>query len=363
MADFIDVPIDVTAEQIEKMAKRQVDTVAKKGSKNLITSGAVAMVEIDSENILPDAVTNRHLANDSVDTLQVKNGAITKDKIADNSVDYNHLKDMVVTPEKLDREYVLLHSVDASFSTESQFYNYLITGANTDLTAPLDKMCMFSVRNTLGGFSYIIGTGRFYGFYVSKSAFLCTKIGVEPKTFLVIFNAEKITSVERVDIKTFTDTGEAPLDTLYAVDGWSIEKRIGYIRKEIESSFSGLGGNKFTITKVNFEAVTYKALLEAVQTHKVIMFDTFTERFTGAETELNLPLGCYVAFYEHGQIACWHFDSGVLYRLVGYDLFDTGDYKFYVTSSFVELENKVGNIDTALDNIIAIQNSYIGGAD
>ena len=88
-----------------------------------------------------------------------------------------------------------------------------------------------------------------------------------------------------------------------------------------------------------------------MKTHKAIMFDTLTERFTGAETELNLPLGCYVAFYEHGQVACWHFNSGVIYTFYAFDLFDTGDYTFYVESPVVELQKSVGDIDTALDNI------------
>lgn len=378
----------------KKINESAVDMTVTKGSTNLVMSGAVAnsfeLFKADSDHIKDNAVTEdkiadgavsegklangavtsaklqthaveqRHIKPNTIDSSKLQDGSVTEDKIANDSIDTDKIKDMAVTPEKLDKTYAQLHYVDTSFSSDSQFHNYLVMGAN-EFEEPFKKVCLFFFRNATGWLSRA-GSGRFYGFYASRTEFIFTKLSENNETFRVIFDDEKITSLARIGIDEFPDTGESPLDTSRAVMGRSIEARIGYIRKEIESSFSGLGENKLAITKVNFEEVTYEALWNAVKTHGAIMFDTLTESFTGAETELNLPLGCYVAFHEHGQAACWHFNSGVLYKLVGYDLFDTGDYTFYVTSSFVDLENKLGNIDAALDNIIAIQNSYIGGA-
>lgn len=42
-------------------------------------------------------------------------------------------------------------------------------------------------------------------------------------------------------------------------------------------------------------------------------------------------------------------------------LIDNSNMIGYLDNSFIELSGRVGNIDTALDNIISIQNSYIGG--
>ena len=324
-----------------------------------IESRHIEVAAVTGDKIAPGAVTSGKLGQYAVTTGKIADDAVTEEKIADNSVDYNHLKDKAVTPEKLDRAYTRLHQSNGAIRSESQFHNYLLSGAKNEIDElePFRKICMFSVGATDGLLS-VIGTGRFYGFYISKSAFTFTRLGVNPQTFLALWNADKITSIELVGDNAIVDqTYNAHSEN--AQSGIAVGEALYQFAQELKWESADLE----LIRKVTLKEVTYNALLEAVLTYGAIMFDTFTERFTGAETELNLPLGCYVAFYKHGQVACWHLNSGVLYILVGYDLFDTGDYKFYVTSSFVELENKVGNIDTALDNIIAIQNSYIGGAD
>lgn len=422
MADnFVDIPIDVTAEQIEVMAKRQIDTVAKKGSGNLITSDAVANIEIDGDNILP------------------------------KSVDTEHLIDLSATPEKLDRKYARLHQIGngTAIRTGAELHNYLVTGVTNDFDElePFRKICMFSI-GAIDGLLSVIGTGRYIGFYISPALFSLTNLSTG-KTYHIQFTTEEVTEIIDVTEKVINnklsifDLGEVMafnhfiskslikkrvyrftlgaglkdkagvgpflgtyIENDYNNDGvidsnigenrivkcmdlssgirWNIDldnktitEDTSYLNidqtydPDSENAQSGIAINEAfklfsaqhqQITKVTLEKVTYLALLEAIRTYGAIMFDTLSEPFTGAETELNLPRGCYVAFYEHAQVACWHFDSGVLYRLVGYDRFDTGEYTFYVTSSFVELQNAVGDINTALDNIIAIQESYIGGA-
>ena len=190
-----------------------------------VTSGKLGQYAVTNDAIAPSAVKENNLGSSAVTTGKIADDAVTEEKIADNSVDYNHLKDMAVTPEKLDREYLKLQGSVASLSGESQFYNYLITGAD-ELSDPLKKICMFSIR-AIGGWLAIVGTGRFYGFYVSPTEFVFTKLNNKYRTFRAVFDNEKIISIVRIDASFTSPDMALASDDIY--DGYSIENRINYL--------------------------------------------------------------------------------------------------------------------------------------
>ena len=203
-----------------------------------IESRHIEVAAVTGDKIAPGAVTSGKLGQYAVTTGKIADDAVTEEKIADNSVDYNHLKDKAVTPEKLDREYVRLHPLGSlAVRSESMFHNYLVTGVKNE-TDDIEKFKMlstFSIGVSISGILSVLRTGRYYGFYVTKSAFAFTSLGVNPKSYLAIFTDEKITSVERVDLKTFSELGDLPLDTDGAVDGKSIERRIRYLCDKVKN--------------------------------------------------------------------------------------------------------------------------------
>lgn len=294
-----------------------------------------------------------------VKTDMIEDNAVTGDKIASDSVDYNHLKDMSVTPEKLDRGYVRLHQsgVGSAIRSESHFHNYLVTGAANEIDdlEKFRKICMFSVGATDGVLS-VMGTGRFYGFYISKSAFTFTRLGVNPQTFLALWNAEKITSIELVGDNAVADQSYIPTSE-NAQSGIAVNEAFEIFKEQYQQ-----------IKKVTLEEVSYMALLEQLKTFGAIRFNTGGQDFTGSSTDLNLPRGEYLAFYNGSSSYCLELTSAIAYRFSGHDLFDTGEYTFSVSSPLWETQTNLsklfrslGDIDTALDNIIATQESYIGG--
>jgi hypothetical protein len=122
------------------------------------------------------------------------------------------------------------------------------------------------------------------------------------------------------------------------------------------------------IKNVTLQEISYMALLEQLKTFGAIRFNTGGQDFTGSSTDLNLPRGEYLAFYNGASSYCLELTSAIAYRFSEHDLFDTGEYTFSVSSPLWEAQTNIskvfrslGDIDTALDNIIAIQNSYIGG--
>lgn len=122
------------------------------------------------------------------------------------------------------------------------------------------------------------------------------------------------------------------------------------------------------IKEVTLPEITYDVLLETLKREKAIRFNTRGQDFTGSSTEVNLPRGEYLAFYNEASSYCLELTSAVAYSFNGFDLFDTGENTYTVSSplrsaqgSIYNLFLSLGDIDKALDNIISIQESLIGG--
>lgn len=316
MADFIDIPIDVTAEQIEEMAKRQVDTVARKNSTNLITSGAVADIEIDSENILPDTVETQH----------IKSRAITGAKIAEKTVDTEHIKSDSITPEELDREYAFLGSPSALIiRADSLFHNFIYTNAH-NISDLYSKICMFAVM-TSSGLLYDAGiSGRCIGYYTSETEFVFTVLS-SSATYTVVFDEEGITSIEGGHflpciVETYQREDFEDIYTLFDEQrfwGRNVRAVIGYYgyRYVLETYYT-----------VNSLGPYSRQVVKRYSSNKLTEIKERDVRSVNTKSE-------------------WA-DNAIL----------SG-----INESITSLETSVGDIDTALDSIIAIQESYIGGAE
>ena len=113
---------------------------------------------------------------------------------------------------------------------------------------------------------------------------------------------------------------------------------------------------------------TYEDLREASNTYKNFAFHTRGYNFTGSNTEINLPQGQYVCFqaYGWGGIGCWNLRETKVYYVIFEPVYDNNgketSCKYLVSCKIDEIEATIGDIDTALDSIIALQESYIGGA-
>lgn len=133
--------------------------------------------------------------------------------------------------------------------------------------------------------------------------------------------------------------------------------------KAVWEATSAIIRNYQQLSKEGLAQITYDELWRRAKIYGGLTFHTRGSAFTGAETELNLPAGAYVVYYNesYDTAGCWHLGSGVLYELHAFDLFDNGEYMYYVTSPFVELQSAVGNIDAALDELHNYAQALISG--
>lgn len=191
MADFVDIPINVTAEQIEKKVKETIDDTVRRGSINPVMSGAVAnafeLFKADTDHIKDGAVTSKKLAN----------GSVNSEKLAGASVDYYHLKYGAVHPEALDRAYARLNTINTVLD-DSSFHNLLIQNAD-ELSDPFKKVVLFLVQSISEGMTANIKKGRCFGFFVSKQEFWFTNINYNI-TYRVMFDDLSLVSVESINI-------------------------------------------------------------------------------------------------------------------------------------------------------------------
>ena len=113
---------------------------------------------------------------------------------------------------------------------------------------------------------------------------------------------------------------------------------------------------------------TYQALVEESKFNRHFAFHTRGNSFTGATTETNLPAGQYVCFQVPGWggIGCWNLNEMKLYFVTYNEIYDENynpiGYNCAVYCKTDEIEATIGDIDTALDSIIALQEGLIGGA-
>lgn len=192
MADFIDIPIDVTAKQIEDKVNEEIDMVVRKGSLNPVMSGAVAnaleIIKISADHLLSESVTSEKIAPK----------AVSGDKIADEAIDYYHIKDGAIEPTHLDREYVVSGSPSALvISADSLFHNFILTNSSPDRISPYTKICLFAVRTT-SGLLYDAGvSGRCVGYYLSATEFVFTALS-SLTTYIAAFDETELKSIDNV---------------------------------------------------------------------------------------------------------------------------------------------------------------------
>lgn len=411
MADFVDIPIDVTAKQIEDKVKETIDDTVRRGSTNPVMSGAVAnafeLFKADTDHIKDGAVkanklgqyavTAEAIAFDAVETEKIKNGAVTSEKLADGavdsdnlagaSVDYYHLKYGAVHPEALDRAYARLNTINTVVD-DSSFHNLLIQNAD-ELSDPFKKVVLFLVWPISEGMTANIKEGRCFGFFVSKQEFWFTNINYNI-TYRVMFDESSLVSVESINInlavlepenggddggeqfKKYIDdnyigyfpTGGAShpyvfynFYTPYPYKNEQLkivlnssDSLISFYRRECHLDTDGQiewtnWQDLMTRTKVD---QTYNPESENAQSGYAV-----------AEAVSNLPyvdiaLGYYPLSSD--EINAEEIDN---YSTYVYKASSALPCRFSLAGLKSVL---VGDIDTALDNIIAIQNSYIGGA-
>lgn len=113
---------------------------------------------------------------------------------------------------------------------------------------------------------------------------------------------------------------------------------------------------------------TYQALVEESKFNRHFAFHTRGNSFTGATTETNLPAGQYVCFQTPGWggIGCWNLTEMKLYLVTYNEIYDENynpiGYNCAVYCKTDEIEATIGDMETALDAIIALQEGLIGGA-
>jgi hypothetical protein len=133
LADFVDIPIDVTAKQIENKVKETIDDTVRKGSPNPVASGAVAnfveLFELTDRNI-PDgiittdmiedgAITEGKLKSFSVSNGKLKPNSVSVDKILDNAITTSKILDKNVTSKKIADQAIELNHLSDNLAIPS----------------------------------------------------------------------------------------------------------------------------------------------------------------------------------------------------------------------------------------------------
>lgn len=136
--------------------------------------------------------------------------------------------------------------------------------------------------------------------------------------------------------------------------------------KAVAEAIADFAEGKVQINYVELSEYTYDKLIEFARQNYIMSFNTRGWVFSGSSTGINLPNGGYLTIYDsaNSTLSCWLLRTGELYIVKEQGATQESNYfpTYGVYCKTKELEANFGNIDTALDNIIAIQESLIGGA-
>ena len=128
MAEFPNIPIDVSAKEIEEKVKEKIEDFVKKGSKNPVSSNAVAIalenVEVGTDNIKDGSVTDNKLESTylKLSTLTIR--------------DYTDLDNLIDNEESERTKYTVDISGLSSFAgiVGDGFFSAITSGNSLELT-------------------------------------------------------------------------------------------------------------------------------------------------------------------------------------------------------------------------------------
>lgn len=346
MADFENVVVDITAEELEERVKKPIDMEARAGSLNLIYSGAVHSavenVKVRTDNIVDGAVTSSKLGQYSVKTDAIVPSAVTEDKLSRGSVTTDKVAESAITPNELDRVYTESISTP-EIASYAQLDEYLTPSDDVGVYNTLYKMSFASSFPLYG----VLGNSDYIGFISDRL--------VETSPTLIIVSAENFgawsytkgsAAFNRV---VSADQTYSP-SSKNAQSGVAVAEAMGTIPDWAKQE---------TPPVVFMVALDFKGLFATLDKYgsnypimKVLLALDLEDSVSG----IKMPSGNYLCFTnDHSYMGCWHPKSQTLYcverKHASGTTTDNIVYTYSISSGDVTVNTRLDNIETTLDGV------------